>query len=192
MKMNNEDEGRAFFPRMLTSMDLLGRGVEVGVLDGKHAKIILDNWEGKHFYGVDPFMDPTATRNHQKVKVYQLEDSDWENVMRNAQQTLEPYKHRATLMVLDSVTASQQFHDGVLDWVYLDGRHHYDGVIEDIQVWIPKIRKGGVMAGHDYSGHEHNHAKKTCIDVRRAVDEFFGDMVQTYDSGTIKSWYVLL
>ena len=41
--------------------------------------------------------------------------------------------------------------------------HTYDAVKEDIAAWSPKVRKGGVIAGHDYDWPE----------VRRAVDEAF-------------------
>jgi len=192
MKMLNEDEDRKFLPRLLNKKMLMGRGVEVGVLDGKHANIILENWKGKHYYGVDPFCDPSVTRGNKKIIVYGFSKGGWESVRKNAENQLNPHRYRATLLPVDSVTGSQQFLDGVLDWVYLDGRHHYEAVLEDIQVWLPKIRKGGVMAGHDYSGHEPKHAKRTCIEVKQAVDEFFGDLVETYDSGSIKSWYVEL
>ena len=34
--------------------------------------------------------------------------------------------------------------------VYLDACHTYDCVTKDLQAWFPKVKKGGVMAGHDY------------------------------------------
>lgn len=37
-----------------------------------------------------------------------------------------------------------------LDFVYVDARHDYCGVNEDIQAYWPKLKPGGIMAGHDY------------------------------------------
>ena len=37
-----------------------------------------------------------------------------------------------------------------LDFVYIDARHDYDGCLEDIVAWYPKLKKGGLIAGHDF------------------------------------------
>ncbi|PNH09787.1 hypothetical protein TSOC_003561, partial [Tetrabaena socialis] len=39
---------------------------------------------------------------------------------------------------------------GLVDFVYVDARHDYCGVTEDLELYWPKVRSGGVMAGHDY------------------------------------------
>ena len=46
--------------------------------------------------------------------------------------------------------AAQLFEDGSLDAVFIDADHTYDAVKKDIANWMPKIRKGGILAGHDY------------------------------------------
>ena len=50
----------------------------------------------------------------------------------------------------NSVEASKDFKDGSLDLVYIDAAHDYYSVKEDILTWLPKIKKGGFIAGHDY------------------------------------------
>jgi len=37
-----------------------------------------------------------------------------------------------------------------LDFVYLDARHDFDSVTEDLTLWFPKLRWAGILAGHDY------------------------------------------
>ena len=49
-----------------------------------------------------------------------------------------------------SVEASKDFEDGSLDLVYIDAAHDYNSVKQDILTWLPKIKKGGFIAGHDY------------------------------------------
>ena len=44
------------------------------------------------------------------------------------------------------------FDDDYFDVVYIDGMHTYGEVKRDIQAWLPKIRKGGFICGHDYQG----------------------------------------
>ena len=46
---------------------------------------------------------------------------------------------------------ASKFKDGSVDFVWIDADHHYESVIKDIRAWYPKLRKGGTMAGHDYS-----------------------------------------
>ncbi|MBK8501984.1 MAG: class I SAM-dependent methyltransferase [Saprospiraceae bacterium] len=55
-----------------------------------------------------------------------------------------------TLIVSDSVNASLLFANQSLDWVHLDGRHDYEGLIADIKAYIPKIKPGGWLSGDDY------------------------------------------
>lgn len=50
----------------------------------------------------------------------------------------------------NSVDASNQFEDKSLDFVYIDAAHDYDNVRQDILTWLPKIKKGGYISGHDY------------------------------------------
>lgn len=56
------------------------------------------------------------------------------------------------VMRLTSVEAAKLFPPNYLDLVYIDADHTYDSVMEDCTVWLPKIEKGGVMSGHDFSG----------------------------------------
>jgi predicted O-methyltransferase YrrM len=49
-----------------------------------------------------------------------------------------------------SVEASQDFSDRSLDLVYIDAEHDYNSVKTDINAWKNKVRRGGVLAGHDY------------------------------------------
>ena len=43
--------------------------------------------------------------------------------------------------------AYQQFPDGYFDYVYLDAMHDYCSVNDELQLWWPKIRRGGIFAG---------------------------------------------
>lgn len=49
-----------------------------------------------------------------------------------------------------SAVASRQFADGSLDAVFIDADHHAEAVEADIRAWWPKLRPGGIMAGHDW------------------------------------------
>lgn len=64
--------------------------------------------------------------------------------------------------------AAAQFADQSVDFVFIDANHTYEFVRDDINAWLPKIKPGGIIAGHDYNPpHE----------VERAVNEIFGNRV---------------
>ena len=49
-----------------------------------------------------------------------------------------------------SMEAVRDFEDNSLDAVYIDGNHRYDSVVADMAAWWPKVKDGGIVAGHDY------------------------------------------
>jgi predicted O-methyltransferase YrrM len=74
-----------------------------------------------------------------------------------------------------------QFDDESLAVVYIDSIHTYESVIATAKRWMPKIEKGGYLAGHDFS--------PSWPGVVRAVDEIsveLGIQPKTYVDG---SWH---
>jgi hypothetical protein len=49
----------------------------------------------------------------------------------------------------ESDVAAQQFADGQLDAAFIDADHSFEAVCADIDAWLPKIKPGGILAGHD-------------------------------------------
>jgi glycosyltransferase involved in cell wall biosynthesis len=71
-------------------------------------------------------------------------------------------------ILTDSVRASRLFPDEGVDFAFIDGDHSYESVTADLAAWWPKIRPGGVLAGHDY-----RQGAPWLVDVTRAVHDFF-------------------
>lgn len=117
--------------------------VEVGVCKGIFSEVICKNNPQAKVYGVDPFIP------HKEYKDYQLK-STISNYYKEAQSLLTKYPNYE-LIVKMSVDAAKEFKDGSLDAVYLDGNHRYEFVVADLYAWIPKLRKGGIISGHDYA-----------------------------------------
>jgi predicted O-methyltransferase YrrM len=63
----------------------------------------------------------------------------------------------------DSLEASKDFADESCDAIFIDMDHSYESVINDIKHWWPKLKVGGIFAGHDYQWEG----------VNKAVNEFF-------------------
>lgn len=64
---------------------------------------------------------------------------------------------------MDSIEASKLYKDESLDFVFIDANHEYDFIRKDILTWLPKVKKGGYIGGHDYNWPS----------VTKAVDEIF-------------------
>lgn len=68
-----------------------------------------------------------------------------------------------------SVPAAKKFDDEYFDWIYVDANHMRTGFLEDVNAWWPKIKVGGIMAGHDYIMEEPS------IQVKDALDEWMAE-----------------
>ena len=60
------------------------------------------------------------------------------------------------------------FNDGYLDFVFIDSNHDYKYVKEDIKEWSKKVRKGGIVSGHEYVNGFHG----ITYGVKQAVNEW--------------------
>jgi hypothetical protein len=134
---------RAEIPQVLQRRRLLGRGVEIGVMKGGYSATILREWSGRELISVDPWLEHPENEAQARAR-------------------LAPYGERSTVWRMTSAEASEQIRDGELDFAYIDALHDYDSVKLDLECWFPKVRPGGILAGHDYPE----------PGVRSAVDEF--------------------
>jgi predicted O-methyltransferase YrrM len=122
----------------------------------------VDLWEDTYKYDNDPNLEK------QKKHIY---DIYRENVRRAG----------LTDKIIDikslSWEAANLFEDHSVDFVFIDADHSLESVTKDINAWLPKIKEGGIISGHDYFN--------PC-GVKVAVDKKFGDSVKFYNS----CWYV--
>lgn len=72
-------------------------------------------------------------------------------------------------MRMESLKAAERFADESLDFVFIDASHEYEHVKADILKWLPKVKKGGVLAGHDCYPNNPEFGG-----VYKAVTEIFG------------------
>lgn len=126
------------------------KGAELGVDKGILFGMLLKLCPNLSLIGVDNFVD--RERSH---RVFKLSDD---------------YKDRVQVLEMTTKEASKHVTDGSLDFVFIDADHSDTAVTEDIQLWAPKVRKGGWLGGHDYS--------PKFPGVIKAVDRAFGDKVE--------------
>ena len=110
-------------------------GAEIGVAYGKFSEFLLKNSKLELLVSVDPF--------DKNITEYYCDGS--ETAAR-----LLPYGKRSTLIKATGAEASKQFSDSYFDFIYIDGDHRGEIVTQDLEAWYPKLKTGGIFAGHDY------------------------------------------
>ena len=74
-------------------------------------------------------------------------NSDLYEIFTNNMKPVERYYN---VFRMPSVEAAKKFEDESLDVVFIDLTHTYESVKEDIGLWLPKVKRGGILSGHDY------------------------------------------
>lgn len=120
-------------------------GVEVGVQRGIFSSIVLKAWQGARKYYL---VDLWAQQKHYNDRA-NVDQHEQEHILGEARENLKRWAEKAIFVRNDSITASREFADASLDFVYLDARHDYAAVLADLSAWWPKLKQSGILAGHD-------------------------------------------
>ncbi len=176
------------FGAFLNQLGLVGAGAEVGVEEGRFARRVLDQWRGRRLFLVDIWQPLDGYRDVTNapapVQVARL---------IRAVGRVAPHWERVRLIQQLSEEAARLVPDGSLDWVYLDADHEYTQVLRDLAAWTPKVRPGGLIAGHDFvDGDRVIGGVLTAFGVARAVREFFAGRDVGVTEEAHPSWYVRL
>ncbi len=172
-------------PALVDEMGLTGIGVEVGAGAGDFSRHILANCKLKRLFSIDPWSKPEGPEGAQ---VLNLAEPAW---YAKTVEKLLPFGLRSVVLRMYSLEAAELFKAASLDFVYIDADHWYPRITEDLCAWWPKIRPGGLFAGHDYCEFHG--------DVPRAVHEFvanYGLRLYTtaldfvWEGHEIRSWLV--
>jgi len=116
---------------------------EIGVAEGGMAKRVIEKCTG----ALDCYImvDYLITKRLYAV----LLETDLPGYLETEYQ-----KNPIVLMRMDSIKASEIIANESLDLVFIDCQHEYEYVKKDIKAWLPKVKKGGIISGHDYNPKE--------------------------------------
>ena len=136
-------QNRVQLPHLLNTLNY-SSGIELGVFKGEFSKVILNNWSGT-LYLIDVWR-PLPVEEYDDVSNNQYHSNAYSNVIEN----IKGYENRAFMLRMNSIDVIELFRDQTLDFIYIDANHTYESAKEDIQLWYPKIKVGGMISGHDY------------------------------------------
>ncbi len=140
---------------------------EVGSWKGFSTSVLAKavvNHNGKVF-AVDHWMGSEEVKHHERLKAVDIYSIFKRNMIAlGVWDIVHP-------MVMDSQTASQIFADGILDLVFIDADHRYESFKKDIWSWLPKLRDGGILCGHDCEGYYSKYPEE----VKKMIEEHLGD-----------------
>jgi len=157
------------------------RIAEIGVFGGNLTKRVLDNCKTVDFYlAVDPWRvyiesynrPPHAREKNQKW---------WNSIYKKVLEIQNKYPDRLHIYRLASVVAASKYEEEYIlihneekdkekfyfDAVYIDAVHDRDHILEDLFCWVPLVKNGGFICGHDYI--------KLYIGMQEVLEEVFKD-----------------
>jgi len=158
--MSSKRYGRNLLPQLFKELDF-NIGAEIGVQKGKYSELLCKGNPKLKLYSIDPWKAYNSISQG-------THDARYEQTVGR----LNPYN--ATIIRKTSIDALADFNDHVLDFVYIDGNHAFDYVVQDIIHWSKKVKHGGIIACHDYHDAQ----------VGRAIDSYIYCHV-------INPWYML-
>lgn len=184
-------EKRELFPYVLNHLGLLEVGLEVGVREGMFSEHLLSFWKGRLLYSVDPWRNFPGPVYKDIANVTQ---NQHDRLYMDTIRRLELFGDRSVIWRLTSKEAEGLVSDSSLDFCYIDGDHSYQGVVQDLNLWYPKIKSGGVLAGHDFiPDGDYDFGS---FGVRRAVNEFVGHLdgklvISNEPNDKFPSWFIM-
>jgi hypothetical protein len=121
-------------------------GAEIGVEQGKYSETLCKAIPDLRLYSIDPWI--AYDRGSHVIPQRKLDRYYAEAVER-----LKPYN--CEIVKRYSLDMARKLRPGTLDFVYIDGNHEFEYIIQDIIQWSKIVRSGGIISGHDW-----------CIDIK--------------------------
>lgn len=139
-------------------------GVEVGVEKGKFSEALLQRNPDMKLYCVDAWSLIPGYREH-------VSQEELDSFMAQAIERVS--KYNGVVIQGMSQEVVKQFEDESLDFVYIDANHDFKSVTEDVIEWGKKVRKGGIISGHDYTLHQGSGVRNDTVYVMDAYIKAF-------------------
>lgn len=128
------------------------------------SKIVeVGTYEGKSF----AYLIVEAINAGKEFEITGVDSFTFAGLLNKFNKNMEPVSGKFNIIMDQSWLAAEKFPDKSLDFVFIDADHVYENVKKDVLAWMPKIKEGGIIAGHDFVNYHPG--------VIQAVCEVFGE-----------------
>ena len=152
-------------PELINSVAL-----EIGVATGTNAERIISALKPRELVLIDPW-EATGNRAQDRGDNQETHTAAYNEAKRRFE------NHSSIKTELVQAFAEEvvdNYEDESFDFIYIDGDHSYKGCKKDLDMWYPKLRKGGFFGGHDFTGNWNSMFNKG-YGVQKAVCEFLDE-----------------
>lgn len=138
------------------------KGAEIGVDRGLYSHALCSANPDLKLYCIDPWK---VYNKYDDIK----EENKFARNLEHTKRMLEGFD--CEIIQRSSMGAITNFKPESLDFVYIDGNHRYEYVLEDLRGWSKIVKKGGIVSGHDYRAKSRKY-KNPNAGVGMAIDQF--------------------
>lgn len=122
---------------------------EIGVAEGNFSRDMCEQWSPSKHYLVDNWGTLQVPGDGSSPQEWHNRNYD------SCMEKMKPFEEIIEVLRGPSWNMAQFVKDGTLDLLYIDGDHSFDGVIKDLSTWAQKVKKGGIIAFHDYENRDY-------------------------------------
>ena len=139
---------------------------EIGVWKGEFSQEIINKVKPKELHLIDPWKFYPEYKNRWYGGTKTQSQGDMNIIYKKVK---EKFKGMKSVVIKRNTSdaMARKFEDDYFDFIYIDGNHSYEFVIKDLENYYPKLKKGGIIAGDDYSWKE-----GMKFPIRKAVKNF--------------------
>ncbi len=182
-----------FFPHLINELDLQV-GVEIGTDKGGFASKLLEKSKLAKLHCVDPWIDDFGSDYRPDFF-----NKDGDVRLNEAAAQLKTYIDQGRCFFHRGFSADvAQEWTSEIDYLYIDGGHNLSNIYIDLHSWVPKVRIGGIVSGHDFkdgpnSGIKDFSGKQLPYRVKTVVEDFcqeFGFKLCVVGGVVLNWWFV--
>lgn len=127
--------------------------IEIGSYMGESTLLFASSGLFNQIYAIDPFhideeFSNTTLKQDEKYSGY--DSFDISIFVEKEFKTNTRFFDNITLVKEYSFNCADSFVNSTVDFIYIDGEHTYEAVKQDLELFLPKLKEGGVVSGHDY------------------------------------------
>jgi hypothetical protein len=155
-----------------------GWGAEIGVDRGSLSSYLLREMPDLHLTMVDTWtVFPTDSEYTKSGDTITQQTQEQRDAAMQEALRVTPADRRLVLRMTSKEAAALTPNQS-LDFVVLDADRSYEGISNDLRLWPPKVKPGGLVCVHDYA-----HPSFPSWGVKQAVDEFAEKNGKTVELG---------